>query len=116
MSQTDQEVQDLLPTLCTQVLRGQFAVLGELMLGAGRGAFLTLSSQAREELEGLWLKIANGLVARCCEQARETSICSAPSFADWFCPHAGETGTARAGTELPASEASLSASDAMSSA
>lgn len=99
MNQTEQEVEDLLPTRCMPVLREQFAALDELMTGPGRRAFLTLSNEARQELEALRLKLANGLVACCCEEAREKSVCGTPEYDGWRCPHMEAIGMAWAGAE-----------------
>lgn len=76
------------PHGCQHLLREQFSVLSALVAGSGRNAFLTLSAEARREIESLYLKVANGLVARTCDEVRDKSICA--SISD--CPSAGGDG------------------------
>ncbi|WP_322030964.1 hypothetical protein [Paraburkholderia sp. J76] len=50
-------------------------MLSALVAGSGRNAFLTLSGETRREIESLYLRVANGLVARTCDEVRGKSIC-----------------------------------------
>ncbi|WP_133254560.1 hypothetical protein [Paraburkholderia unamae] len=89
MQQSSETVTADLPDGCRELLREQFVMLNELVSGGGRNAFLTLSSNTRAEIESLYLKLANGLVARNCEEVQKKSICASPIIARCSCGRDG---------------------------